>query len=314
MLGQHADVRAAAAGAASSLGPTDRIALAYAIALAAVAAFCGVHPAVLLAIAAIAAGIVAAPRLAAVSRTGRVVHDFAAVGYVLALYSLSGPVIAAANPMHWDARLAELDRALFGALPAAWIGLWGRPEWLVEASSILYAAYYPIPLAIAIALYRTGRRDEFEAFVFAVVATFLASYVGYFLAPAIGPRLAETQETALTGVAMSPWLRHFIKAVEMNHLDAFPSGHTALSLVYLVLGSRLLPRWRIPLALLSAGIVFSTVYLSLHYVVDLVAGALVAAVMLVVAPALYGALRQRPSSKARHPRSLQPIRSKRPPR
>src|SRR5262249_40885233 len=114
--------------------------------------------------------------------------------------------------------------------------------------------------------------------------------------------------------------------VERKQLDAFPSGHTALSLLYLVLGWRLLPRWRLPLTALTAGIIFSTVYLSLHYVVDLLAGALVAAVMLLAAPPLHRALErrpagewresphQRPSSNAHQPPAVQPIRSKRPPR
>jgi membrane-associated phospholipid phosphatase len=253
-------------------------------------------PALLYAIAAFAAIVVEIARLAPLSRVARVVHDFAAVPSVIALFTLSGPVIAAANPLRWDAQLAALDRAWFGALPAAWIGLWGRPEWLTEAASIVYASYYAIPLAIAVALYRRGRHAEFEAFVFAVVATFLASYVGYLLAPAFGPRSPAAHEAEIHGYAVSAWLRAFLRLVEWNQLDAFPSGHVALSLVYLVLGSRLLPRWRIPLAVLTAGIVFSTVYLCLHYVVDLVAGALVAAAMLVVAPALYRILDQRPSS------------------
>jgi membrane-associated phospholipid phosphatase len=286
-------------GAATSLGPTDRLALAYAILLAALAAFCRVRsPALLLAIAVFAAGVVAIARLASVSRIGRVVHDFAPAAFVIALFGLSGPVIAAANPMRWDAQLAALDRAWFGALPAAWIGLWGRPEWLTDAASILYASYYAIPLEIGVALYRGDRLAEFEAFVFAVVATFLASYVGYFLALAFGPRVPAAHETALGGDALSAWLRNLLRFVEWNQLDAFPSGHTALSLVYLVLGSRLLPRWRLTLGVVTAGIVFSTVYLLLHYVVDLLAGAMVAAVMLTAAPAVYRFFVRRPARAA----------------
>jgi membrane-associated phospholipid phosphatase len=266
----------------------------------------------LLAIGVVVAGIIATPRITSVSRTSRVVHDFAAVAYVPILYGLSGPMVAAANPMRWDPQLAALDRAWFGALPAAWIGLWGRPAWLTEVASIFYATYYAIPLAIAVALYRSGRRTEFESFVFAVVVTFLASYVGYFIAPAAGPRAPAAHEALILGAAMSPWLNTFLGVAEWNHLDAFPSGHVALSLVYLVLGSRWLPRWRLPLVVVTAAIVFSTVYLSLHYVVDLVAGAAVAAVMLPAAPALFRVLDQRPSSNARQAPSAQPIRSKRP--
>ena len=41
----------------------------------------------------------------------------------------------------------------------------------------------------------SGRRAEFESFVFAVVATFLASYVSYILAPAFGPREPAFEHT-----------------------------------------------------------------------------------------------------------------------
>jgi membrane-associated phospholipid phosphatase len=282
------------------LGPSDQIVLAYAVALAGVAVFGRVHsPALLLALAAVASSVIAIARFASASSAARVVHDFAPIGFVIALFSLTGSVIEAANPVSWDAQLAALDRAWFGGLPAAWIGLWGRPDWLVELASILYATYYAIPLAIAVSLYRGDRRADFESFVFACVATFLASYVGYLLAPAYGPRLPTTQEVALGGHAVSAWLRSFLHFAEGNQLDAFPSGHTALSIVYLVLGWRLLPRWRFPLLVLTAGIVFATVYLSLHYVVDIAAGALLAGAMLLAAPALHRVLAGQPGRAVR---------------
>jgi membrane-associated phospholipid phosphatase len=54
---------------------------------------------------------------------------------------------------------------------------------------------------------------------------------------------------------------------------------STVSITFLVLGARSFPRWRIPLMAVVAGILFSTAYLSLHHVTDLVAGALVAAVV-----------------------------------
>ena len=47
----------------------------------------------------------------------------------------------------------------------------------------------------------------------------------------------------------------------------------------------------------TAGIVFATVYLSLHYVVDIVAGALLAVVMLLAAPALHRLLAGQPARR-----------------
>ena len=321
----------AAEDRAIALAPADRLVLAYTIALGALAGLCAVRVFVIVAIAALAAAVVLIARLASVSRVWSLIHDFAVVAFVPVLYGITGPVAAAVNPARWDAQLAALDRAWFGELPAAWIGLWGRPAWLIEVASGLYATYYVIPLAIAVALYRANRRAEFDSFVFAVAATFVASYAGYLLAPATGPRVVPGHGTAPGGQAMGAWLQSFLDFFEWNRLDAFPSGHTALTLVYLVLGWRLLPhwRWRVPLAAAAVGIVFSTVYLSLHYVVDLLAGAILAALVLAVTPALHRFLlrsesppravanarfAQRPSSKARQAPSTQPIRSKRPPR
>src|SRR5258705_12176287 len=106
MLGQHTAVRIVSTGAETSLGPTDRIALAYAIVLALLAAFYSVRPpALLVAIAALAAAVVAIARLGSVSRVGRVVHDFAPVAFVPVLYGLSGPVGAAVKPVRLDGRL-----------------------------------------------------------------------------------------------------------------------------------------------------------------------------------------------------------------
>jgi membrane-associated phospholipid phosphatase len=89
----------------------------------------------------------------------------------------------------------------------------------------------------------------------------------------------ELELQVLGGGTFSARVRDFLRAAEVNQLDAFPSGHTALSLVYLGYGWHLFPAWkiRIPLAISVVGIIFATVYLSLHYAIDLVAGAILAA-------------------------------------
>lgn len=273
----------------AQLSATDRLLLAYLVALAGLALATLARPAAVVAgSAGLALMITGSARWGTRSRWGRRVHDFLPIASVIGTFTLSGPVIAAANPRRWDAALASLDGALFGALPAAWFGLLDRPVWLVDAAAILYFSYYLIPLAMGVALYRTGRRADFDRMVFAIVASFLVTFVCYFALPALGPRVSAAREaTLLGGGAMSEQLRRFLRLVELNELDAFPSGHTTLALVYLGLGWRLLPRWRLALSLLVAGIVFSTVYLSLHYVVDLVAGALLAAALPFVWPLLH---------------------------
>ena len=266
----------------------DRLELVYLAGLGALAAATHPHPVpVVLALGAMALAIVLTARHAAHSPRARAVHDFLPIVFVIAVFDLSGTVIAEANPRRYDAALVAFDRSLFGSLPETWVGMLGRPAWLTDVASILYASYYVIPVVMGVTLYRRGLLREFDHFVFTVVATFLISYVGYSIAPAYGPRVPiDEQALRLGGGWISEGLRQFLAVAERNQLDAFPSGHTALSLVYVWLGWRRFPRWRGVLIAFAAGIVFAAVYLSFHYVIDIVAGAALAATMPILTPRL----------------------------
>jgi membrane-associated phospholipid phosphatase len=248
--------------------------------LAAVAAT--VHPEpthflVLLGILALA--IVAGAFLGARSELGRVAHGFLPLPIVVTLFNVAGPLIGVLNPSRFDATMAALDAAWFGPFVPGWFHLLGRPSWLTDGASLFYVSYYVIPLAMCIALWVQRRWKDFDDLAFGLITTLLLTYVGYFLVPTTGPRVPhELELQVLGGGTFSARVRDFLRAAEVNQLDAFPSGHTALSLVYLGYGWRLYPSWkvRIPLAISVVGIIFATVYLSLHYAVDLMAGALLA--------------------------------------
>ena len=262
--------------------------LGYLAALAVLVLVACDHRAALLArLATLALVIVVTARLRPRARVARLLHDFLPVLSIVCVFSWTGPVIVATTTHTWDATMAGLDGALFGSLPARWFGLLGRPWWLTDAAYVAYVSYYVVPVAMAVALYAQGRLAEFDDFVFTVVAAFLVSYVCYFVFPTIGPRVPEDVEASLLGGSgLSSAVRGFLRVAEGNLLDAFPSGHTALSLVFLACGWRLFPRWRAPLVLDVAAIVFATVYLSLHYVIDLVGGVVLAALLSAVLPPL----------------------------
>jgi membrane-associated phospholipid phosphatase len=269
-----------------TLAPVDRLLLWSLGALAAATAAFQPHPAkFLVAHAALALFLWASARLAPLSRAGDALHAFAPLAVVVGIFEMVGFVVGAANPVRWDAYFAALDDRLFGALVPAWRGALGRPAWLSDVLSAFYVSYYPVPTAMAMALYLKHRRGDFDRFIFGLQVTLLASYVGYFFFPTAGPRVPpHAAQAVLGGGAVSAAVRQFLHSAELNTLDAFPSGHTAVSLVFLAYGWRMLPRWRAPLTVVVAGIVFSTVFLSHHYVIDLVAGALLAAAALAAMP------------------------------
>jgi membrane-associated phospholipid phosphatase len=236
---------------------------------------------------ALALFVLAAAALGPRSKVGDALHAFGPLVVITGIFQTVGFVVAVTNPARWDAFFAAVDARLFGTLVPAWRGALGRPAWLTDLLSACYFSYYVVPTAMGVALYVRGRREEFDRLVFGLQAILLASYAGYFLFPTAGPRVpAEEAQVVLGGGAVSEWVRWFLRSAEMNALDAFPSGHTAASLVFLAYGWHMFPRWRAALCMVVAGIVFSTVYLSHHYAIDLVAGALLAAGMLAAMPAL----------------------------
>ncbi|WP_158501667.1 phosphatase PAP2 family protein [Vitiosangium sp. GDMCC 1.1324] len=221
------------------------------------------------------------------THVGRVLHAFISLPVVLILFTALGPLIPAVNPVRWDDRWRELDQGLFGNLAWHWHHALGRPSWFTDASYLVYVSYYALPVALGAALYIQHRRGEFHRFVFTTVATFLLSYVGYFLFPTLGPRVpVELEDALLGGGAISHAIRAFLLFSEGTLLNAFPSAHTAVSLVLLGLGWRAFPRMRVPLTLHVAAIIFTTVYLSFHYVVDLMGGVMLALMTPVLVPML----------------------------
>jgi membrane-associated phospholipid phosphatase len=258
-----------------ALLPVEKLELWFLAALCAIAALRA--PAQLPWLAAAAAAIVAARACAGRGRMAGAVADFLPVAIGIFLLNASGPLIAAGAGERWDTTFAALDRRLFGAFAVGWRMALGRPAWLTDLASLFYVAYYALPVAVGGALYLAGRRAEFAAVALAVVATLLASYGCYFLWPTAGPRVPlGLEQQILGGGSISIAVRAFLHWAERNQYDAFPSGHTAVTLAVLTSSWRPLPRWRLPLACCAAGILFATVYLSLHYVVDLVAGAALA--------------------------------------
>lgn len=297
---------------AAALGAVDRLSLGFLAALALVTLVRAPEPLpLLLGLGAIAGGVTLVATVAHRSSALTATHDFLPIITTVAIFELLGRIIPAVHPARWDPTFAVLDERWFGDLRVAWVGLLGRPSWLTDLASAAYVAYYPLPVVIGVVLYRRRTPDVFARYVFTVVASFYASYTGYLLFPTLGPR---TDDVALLGGgALSEAVRTFVRLAEGNPLDAFPSGHTAVSLICLRLGWYHLPAWRIPLVVLVAGIVFATVYLSYHYVVDLVAGVLLAAAVSALLPPdrRWSRPPQRPSSVTTQRSPLRAMRSNR---
>lgn len=221
-------------------------------------------------------------------RVSRVFHHWYPLLYVSICYREMSILIPAIRGTDADVWLAHLDFDIWRANPTVWLErIQDRP--FTEFLQIVYTLFIPAVLFVA---WRFWARREYEAFrfyAFVIATGFLASYVGYFLVPARGPRflLRDLQHAPLQGLWVFGMLQSSLDRLESAAYDCFPSGHTEL-VILAWWGSRKLSKtWSTVYFIYAVCIIFSTVYLRYHYTVDIAAGVLLAWVLILTTPPLY---------------------------
>ncbi len=205
----------------------------------------------------------------------------------------------------FDPAFIAIDRWLFGADPTVWMSQFSHPV-LTEVLQIAYTSYYFIMIALGVELYRRDPGGMFSTAIFCITYGFFLSYAGYIAFPGVGPRFTlhefGTLNSDLPGLFITDFLREAINAGEsipagaanpmaIAQRDVFPSGHTEMTLLTIFFSWKYRVRSRHVITVLGTLLVVSTVYLRYHYVVDLIGGALFAAVTLLTAPPLIRFLR-----------------------
>jgi membrane-associated phospholipid phosphatase len=186
-----------------------------------------------------------------------------------------------------------IDYRLFGVHPTIWLE---RVTWppLTECFQISYATYYFWPIALGALLWRKRWFDKYHFWVFVVALGFYLSYLGYIVVPATGPRflpmIKDAQSGPLAGVWFYQTIRETLDRAEGITRDCFPSGHTELTLLTLYYARKFNRRFFWWMFVPASALIISTVYLRYHYVIDVVAGALVALIVIIFAKPLYRAL------------------------
>lgn len=209
-----------------------------------------------------------------------------------------GRLIPLVNPTTRDGALETVDRFLLGGEVQAALYSIPLPPWLADVLTLAYSTFFFLPLVLLVVLAR--RRDPFlPRVVTTVIFTFLVSYAGYFAVPAYGPRATVAQERYATlpaGVIGEP-LRDLLDHWEKTKTDAFPSGHTMVTLAVLFCARR---RFR-PLynALLPVGalLIAATVLLTYHYVIDVLAAVPLTALSIGLAALADGPVPRSPSPR-----------------
>jgi membrane-associated phospholipid phosphatase len=218
-------------------------------------------------------------------RAGTLLRDFAPFYAVFVLYEALADLTPVLRAELADASLVAIDRAIFGGDVALWAGRFASPL-VSQLMAVCYGSYFVLPGLLAVAIYGAGERALFRDLMLAGVLTSVLGFVGYLLVPAVGPYAFQSElfPTRLPGGTYSPV---FIKAIDDLRgvaRDCFPSLHAAHGVVVMIFAYRF-RRW-VFLALLpvAVGLCLSTIYLRMHYAVDVLAGIATAALAASVAP------------------------------
>jgi membrane-associated phospholipid phosphatase len=220
------------------------------------------------------------------NRFWRIVHYWYIAPLILftfkELYYLVHPI----RVKDYDQLFIRIDHWLFGVNPTQWLHQFANPV-LTEILQIVYGLFYFLPIILALALLRNKRYLAVDYAAFIIVYGFFLSYLGYFALPGVGPRFTLHNFNLINVELPGIWLTNFLRELvnigesipkgtpnpaEVVQRDVFPSGHTMITLIVIYLSIKLKSRSRYFLVPIGALLVFATVYLWYHYVIDLIGG------------------------------------------
>ena len=220
------------------------------------------------------------------NRFWRIIHYWYIAPLILFTFKELYYMIHPIRIQDYDYLFIKIDYWIFGVNPTQWLQQFTNPV-LTEILQIVYGLFYFLPIILALVLLRNKRYFAVDFATFSIVYGFFLSYLGYFALPGVGPRFTlhnfSQINVDLPGIWLTNYLRDLVNIGEsippgtpnpaaIVQRDVFPSGHTMITLIVIYLSIRLKSRSRYFLVPVGTLLIFATVYLWYHYVIDLIGG------------------------------------------
>ena len=200
----------------------------------------------------------------------RYFYPFIFIGFV---FESLGFIVPFINPHNKDVLLVHIDRLIFSsdmALILNFLNIKGFVDYL----QLAYLSYYFLPLFLIYYLYSKKEIKRLNYALFALSLGYYISYIGYIILPAIGPRysLVYLESMPLHGGFVYNFIHPILNSLEHIKQDCFPSGHTEISVLVLLIfkDENRKIAWIIAPIVLS--LILSTMVLRYHYGFDVISG------------------------------------------
>lgn len=186
-----------------------------------------------------------------------------------------------------DPYLIKLEHWLFGVQPSVVFSEVFSNKLFSELMYFGYFSFYLLILGFVIYTFVKLPKERSEL-LFKLAAAMLLFYLFFGLLPSAGPQFYfSSPEKDLPTAYIFDKVMHFIQANAEQPTAAFPSSHVGISLIIMILlRKRAKTFFNIALPFVII-LIFSTVYIKAHYVVDVIGGFLFAPIVLRLATALY---------------------------
>jgi len=176
-----------------------------------------------------------------------------------------------------DHVFAGIEEGIFGCQPALEFSKALPYRWFSELMSFGYFSYFLIVAFVAIYLYFQDKKNGEKA-IFVIVGSFFLYYIMFIILPVVGPQFYFPDNQVPDGYVFRPLLVA-IQSMGEKPTGAFPSSHVGVSLILMIVMWKYCRRYFVYFVPVVVILIFSTVYIKAHYVIDVIAGAISAPIV-----------------------------------
>ena len=200
---------------------------------------------------------------------------------MILFYPFIPSIIKATNAPDFDLQIQQMDQWLFqGQNPSLMTERFITP-WLSEWMAFSYTFYGFAILAVFALLFLKNQSKALGEFVFMICLCLSIGYSLYAIFPVQGPVFAQKFSVNLDLFYMEDVKNALMDKTRIER-DCFPSLHTAISMVCLYSAwNSLRPLFWVMLPVILS-IPFACVYLRYHYVTDVIAGIILAIMVILI--------------------------------
>lgn len=214
-----------------------------------------------------------------------------------ALQGMTGALVNASSVVS----LTGLDKMLVGVNLISIVQTAFYSPTTTLISTIFYGLHVFL-VVIAMVLFWFTSRRVYKGYTYSMILTSYLALLTFIIVPTAPPWFEGAGKNMLnTGYTMLPnalkTLQQTLISMESDKFAAFPSLHAAYAALFAVYTIKLKPRLALISVPILVGVLFSTIYLGQHYLVDLIAGVSYSLVSVVVVEMLIARQRVTRSSE-----------------